>query len=254
MAPCQPERRIPERLFEEHGIHTIEIAFADLWGYLCGKRIPRQHFLAGDGELSFPVAPLTWSVHRRHRRLAFGERGQRLPQRPLPSGPGDAAAGTVARGRRDLPARCLHGGRRPVSAARPARRPLWNRPSRGTGVHRPGRTGARVLPLHAGMGSSVRRPSPLLPDQGVRDRGDPHRRPPCARRARNDGGEQPDRVRSRPVRDQRRSQRPAHRRRQRAPASSTWSRTSPAGTASARPSCRRPSRAPAPAASTSTRA
>jgi glutamine synthetase len=52
----------PERLFEEHGIHTIEIAFADLWGYLCGKRIPREHFLAGNGELSFPVAPLTWSV------------------------------------------------------------------------------------------------------------------------------------------------------------------------------------------------
>jgi glutamine synthetase len=52
----------PERLFEEHRIHTIEIAFADLWGYLCGKRIPREHFLAGNGELSFPVAPLTWSV------------------------------------------------------------------------------------------------------------------------------------------------------------------------------------------------
>jgi glutamine synthetase len=52
----------PAQLFEENGIHTVEIAFADLWGYLCGKRIPAERFLAGDGELSFPIAPLTWSV------------------------------------------------------------------------------------------------------------------------------------------------------------------------------------------------
>lgn len=52
----------PARLLEENRIHTVEIAFSDLWGYLCGKRIPTEHFLASNGELSFPIAPLTWSV------------------------------------------------------------------------------------------------------------------------------------------------------------------------------------------------
>jgi glutamine synthetase len=52
----------PARLLEQHGIHTVEVAFADLWGYLCGKRLPAEHFLGIDGELSFPIAPLTWSV------------------------------------------------------------------------------------------------------------------------------------------------------------------------------------------------
>jgi len=52
----------PEHLLSEHEIHTVEVAFADLWGYLCGKRIPTAHFLASGGDLSFPVAPLTWSV------------------------------------------------------------------------------------------------------------------------------------------------------------------------------------------------
>ncbi len=59
MAPQAPD---PQQLFERHGIHTVEVAFADLWGYLCGKRMPSARFLDSDGDLSFPIAPLTWSV------------------------------------------------------------------------------------------------------------------------------------------------------------------------------------------------
>src|ERR1700749_4942173 len=49
------------RLLDEFGLDTVEVAFADLWGYLCGKGVPRGRFLANGSEHSFPIAPLTWS-------------------------------------------------------------------------------------------------------------------------------------------------------------------------------------------------
>src|SRR4051794_32230769 len=51
------------RLVEEHRIHTIEVCFGDLWGYLCGRRVPAGRFLAHAARgFAFPIAPLTWSV------------------------------------------------------------------------------------------------------------------------------------------------------------------------------------------------
>jgi glutamine synthetase len=48
-------------LLDEHAIETVEVAFSDLWGQLCGKRVPARHFVARDS-YSFPTAPSTWSV------------------------------------------------------------------------------------------------------------------------------------------------------------------------------------------------
>jgi glutamine synthetase len=48
-------------LLDEHAVETVEIAFCDLWGQLCGKRVPAQRF-AERASHSFPIAPLTWSV------------------------------------------------------------------------------------------------------------------------------------------------------------------------------------------------
>jgi glutamine synthetase len=50
-------------LIAEHGISTVELCFTDLWGGLCGRRVPASRLLdlAGTG-VSWPNAPFAWSI------------------------------------------------------------------------------------------------------------------------------------------------------------------------------------------------
>jgi len=50
-------------LVEEHGITTVELCFADLWGGLCGRRVPAARLLdLAQAGVSWPNAPFAWSI------------------------------------------------------------------------------------------------------------------------------------------------------------------------------------------------
>lgn len=52
-----------KKIIDDHGIHTVEIGFADIAGVLRGKRVPSQHFLrSAESGIAFCKAVLAWDI------------------------------------------------------------------------------------------------------------------------------------------------------------------------------------------------
>ena len=186
-------------------IETVECCFPDTWGIFVGRRMPAA---------GLPGCRGTWHEHaersvrvehrRRPRPHALRERRYGVPQHARGARPLNAPAGTVGRTHRLLPDGCVpragRGGERarfagdPPSLGRDARRPRL----RGVGGPR-----ARVLPVHARLATGLRRSSLLVDDpRGGARTG--HRRDPIDAPGRGSPDRvEPDRGRSRTVRDQR---------------------------------------------------